>query len=84
MLRQVSRHDPYNWKMPVLTQWAMLGILLIINVLLPESPWWLVQRHKVDRAEKVLATTRKGVAGFDVKQEVVRACCVFGWTSCAD
>lgn len=33
---------------------------------------WLVQRGKIDEAEKVLAMTHKGVSGYDVKEELVR------------
>jgi hypothetical protein len=35
-------------------------------------PGWLVQRGKIDEAEKVLAMTHKGVSGYDVKEELVR------------
>ncbi|KAF9876670.1 hypothetical protein CkaCkLH20_06078 [Colletotrichum karsti] len=60
-LRQLSFQDPYNFKIPILTQWGMLGGMLVINLFfLPESPWWLVQRGMVDKAETVLAKTHKG------------------------
>ncbi|KAI1629082.1 general substrate transporter, partial [Exophiala viscosa] len=69
-LRQLSISDPYNFKIPIYTQWSMLGVLLIINVFLPESPWWLVQKGRINQAEKVLATTHKGVPGYDTKHEL--------------
>lgn len=50
----------------------MLGGMLAINLfVLPESPWWLVQKGKYERAEKVLASTHKGVPGYDTKHELV-------------
>ncbi|UKZ82540.1 hypothetical protein TrVFT333_010329 [Trichoderma virens FT-333] len=70
-LRQLAFKDPYNFKIPILTQWGMLGVMLIINLFfLPESPWWLVQKGMVEKAETVLAKTHKGVPGYDVKSEL--------------
>ncbi|KAI2611825.1 general substrate transporter [Hypoxylon sp. NC1633] len=69
-LRQLALTNPYDFKIPIYTQWGMLGILLIINIFLPESPWWLVERTKYDKAEKVLASTHKGVPGYEVKNEL--------------
>lgn len=37
-LRQLDIEDPYNFKVPIYTQWGMLAALLIINVFIPESP----------------------------------------------
>ncbi|KAJ3469383.1 hypothetical protein MRS44_003448 [Fusarium solani] len=65
-LRQLAFTDPYNFQIPIRTQWGMLGGMLLINLFcLPESPWWLVQRGMFDKAEKVLAKTHKGVPGYD-------------------
>ncbi|EEU46206.1 uncharacterized protein NECHADRAFT_79489 [Fusarium vanettenii 77-13-4] len=72
-LRQLAFTDPYNFQIPIRTQWGMLGGMLLINLFcLPESPssGWLVQRGMFDKAEKVLAKTHKGVAGYDVKKEL--------------
>lgn len=72
-LQQLALRDPYNFIIPILTQWGMLGGMLLINLfVLPESPWWLVQRSEFDKAEAVLAKTHKGVDGYDVKNELVR------------
>ena len=70
-LQQLSAKDPLDYKTPIYTQWAMLGLMLIINLLLPESPWWLVQRGKYAKAEKVLAWTHKGVPGYDLRTDLV-------------
>lgn len=72
-LQQLALTDPYNFIIPILTQWGMLGGMLLINIfVLPESPWWLVQRSEFDKAEAVLAKTHKGVDGYNVKSELVR------------
>ncbi|KAI1863169.1 uncharacterized protein JN550_009905 [Neoarthrinium moseri] len=69
-LQQLHIRDPYNYKIPIYTQWSMLGVMLIINLFVPESPWWLVQRSKYHDAEKVLASSYKGVTGYDLKKEL--------------
>ncbi|KAI0378574.1 general substrate transporter [Hypomontagnella monticulosa] len=69
-LRQLAISDPYDFKVPIYTQWGMLGVLLLINFFLPESPWWLVQRGRYDDAEKVLASTHKDVPEYNVKSEL--------------
>lgn len=38
-LQQLALTDPLDFRTPILTQWGMLGGMLLINVfLLPESP----------------------------------------------
>ncbi|EMR68330.1 putative sugar transporter protein [Eutypa lata UCREL1] len=69
-LRQLAITDPYDFKIAIYTQWGMLGALLLINIFIPESPWWLVQRGKYNSAQKVLASTHKNVPGYDVKNEL--------------
>ena len=38
-LRQLAIQDPFEFRIPILTQWGMLGGMLLINIfILPESP----------------------------------------------
>ncbi|KAJ5116850.1 general substrate transporter [Penicillium angulare] len=69
-LRQLALSDPYDFKTPIYTQWGMLGVLLLINIGIPESPWWLAQRDRHNEAEAVLRSTHKGVPGYDSKTEM--------------
>ncbi|KAI1392408.1 general substrate transporter [Hypoxylon trugodes] len=69
-LRQLAITDPYDFKITIYTQWGMLAALLLINIYIPESPWWLVQRSRYDNAEKVLASTHKDIPDYDVKSEL--------------
>ncbi|CAK7229980.1 hypothetical protein SBRCBS47491_007431 [Sporothrix bragantina] len=69
-LRQLAASNPYDFKTAVYTQWGMLGVLLIINIFLPESPWWLVERNRVKDAEKVLASTHRGIEQYDIEREL--------------
>lgn len=48
----------------------MIGGLLIIYVVLPESPWWLVSKGKNDRARRVLGFLHRGIAQYDVEEHL--------------
>lgn len=50
----------------------MIGAIAIIFVLLPESPWWLVSKGKLDKAAKVLTFCNGNVNGYDVQEQIVR------------
>lgn len=48
VLMLVQNADPLNYKIPILTQWGFLGIMLPIFIWLPETPgmryWWKILR----------------------------------------
>lgn len=49
----------------------MVGIIGLIFVFLPESPWWLASQGKVDKAAKVLKLCNGGVEGYDIQEHIV-------------
>lgn len=49
----------------------MIGAIAIIFVFLPESPWWLASKGKVDKAAKVLHLCNGKVEGYDIDQQIV-------------
>lgn len=65
----MSMSDPTNWLTPIYTQWGNIGAMLLISLVIPESPAWCVGRWKVDRAKKNLRFLYKGVEGFDVDHQ---------------
>ncbi|GAB1193954.1 hypothetical protein APSETT444_003191 [Aspergillus pseudonomiae] len=54
----------------VFVVWAMVGATIIIFVIMPETPWWLVSKGKLDRAAKILKTYNGRVEGYDVSEQI--------------
>lgn len=52
----------------------MVGVMGIIFCLLPETPWWLVQKNRASDAAKVLRKYNGHVEGYDVQETIVRRC----------
>ncbi|KAL4746877.1 hypothetical protein BDW72DRAFT_206984 [Aspergillus terricola var. indicus] len=69
-LDRLNASDPYNFRTPIYTQWAMVGLAGIIFVLLPESPWWLVGKDRHEKASKVLRICNGRVQGYDVQEQI--------------
>lgn len=46
-------------------QWGHIGAMLIIYLVLPESPAWCAARDKPERAKKAMRFIYRGVSGFD-------------------
>jgi hypothetical protein len=49
----------------------MVGIIAIIFVAMPESPWWLVSKGKIDQAAKILNRCNGKVDGYSVDEQIV-------------
>ncbi|KAK6077039.1 MFS alpha-glucoside [Seiridium cupressi] len=69
-LDRLSASDPYDFRVPIYTQWAMIGGIGIIFVFLPESPWWLASKGKLEKAAKVLRFFNGKVEGYDVEEQI--------------
>lgn len=49
----------------------MVGVIIIIFVFLPETPWWLVSQGKLDKASKVLQLCNGHIEGYDIQEQIV-------------
>ncbi|RAH70519.1 general substrate transporter [Aspergillus aculeatinus CBS 121060] len=69
-LNRLHSTDPYDFRTPIYSQWAMVGVAGIIFVLLPESPWWLVGKDRPEKAAQVLRLCCGRVQGYNVDQQI--------------
>ncbi|OJJ44016.1 hypothetical protein ASPZODRAFT_122161 [Penicilliopsis zonata CBS 506.65] len=69
-LERMDTNHPYNFRTPIYTQWSMLGLTGIIFALIPESPWWLASKGKVDKTAKVLNRCYGHLEGYDVQEHI--------------
>ncbi|CZR69376.1 related to transporter (major facilitator superfamily) [Phialocephala subalpina] len=44
----------WAYKMPLASQWILPLLLLVFLPLMPESPWWLVRKGRIQKAKKAL------------------------------
>lgn len=49
----------------------MVGVMGIVFLLLPESPWWLVSKGKLEKGSKMLSRYQGHLQGYSVEEEVV-------------
>ena len=49
----------------------MVGIIFIIFAFIPESPWWLVSKGKIDKAARILTRCNGGVKDYSVDEQIV-------------
>ncbi|KAJ5090786.1 hypothetical protein N7532_009470 [Penicillium argentinense] len=69
-LQELSANDPYDFRVPIYTQWAMVGIIMVIFGFLPESPWWLASKGKIDKAAKIIRRLNGKVDGYSVDEQI--------------
>ena len=55
----------------------MVGLIAIIFALIPESPWWLVSKGKIDKAAKILNWCNGKVDGYSVDEQIVSSFFIF-------
>tara|TARA_R110002060_G_scaffold66372_2_gene75206 strand:+ start:294 stop:473 length:180 start_codon:yes stop_codon:yes gene_type:complete len=49
----------------------MIGMMLAIFLLIPETPWWLAGKGKLEKAEKILLRYNGHIKGYNVKEHIV-------------
>jgi hypothetical protein len=49
----------------------MVAMIAVIFAIIPESPWWLVSKGKIDKAAKILKWCNGKVDGYSVDEQIV-------------
>lgn len=49
----------------------MIGVMFIIFVFIPETPWWLASKEKLDKAAKVLLRYNGHIEDYNVDEVIV-------------
>lgn len=69
-LEVLSHSDPYDFLTPIYTQWSQIGLMILVYLVIPESPVWCVSKGKHDQAKKALRYLNHGVQDYDVDQQL--------------
>ncbi|OWT36126.1 sugar transporter [Cryptococcus neoformans Bt1] len=65
-LKVLADQQPYNFLDLIYTEWAMIGIMIMVYLYLPESPWWCANHDKHDRGRAIVERLNGGIEGYDV------------------
>ena len=68
-LQHLSKTNPTNYLTPIYTQWAQIGIMILIYVFVPESPAWCVNAGKFEQAKKQLLWLNSRVQNYDLERQ---------------
>jgi hypothetical protein len=76
-LKVIADNQPHNFRLAIYTEWAVIvsahsipadtqGIMAIIYVLIPETPYWCAARGEHERGRKTVQFLNGGIEGYDV------------------
>ncbi|SGY51118.1 BQ5605_C001g00965 [Microbotryum silenes-dioicae] len=69
VLQQENKRHPLIFRPAIYSQWAFLGVLIILWAIIPESPWWLAGKGNEERGKATLRRLNGSVPGYDVNAE---------------
>ncbi|KAH8810798.1 general substrate transporter [Xylogone sp. PMI_703] len=69
ILTIVQDTNPLNYKVPILTQWAFLGIMLQIFLWIPETPAYYAEHDQDEKGKAALYRINGHVEGYNVEVE---------------
>ncbi|KAM5345993.1 hypothetical protein ACJ41O_011854 [Fusarium nematophilum] len=64
-----EKTDAFNYKIPILTQWGFLGVMLPIFLWIPETPAYFAARDQHEKGKASLRRVNGNVPGYDVEVE---------------
>jgi sugar transport protein len=64
-----EKRDPFNFRIPILTQWGFLGVMLPILLWIPETPAYFAARDQHEKGKAKLRRVNGKVEGYDIEAE---------------
>lgn len=61
-----SKVDRDDWLTPIYSQWSQIGLMLIIYLVVPETPAWCATHGYVERAKKSLRQLHWEIPDYDI------------------
>ncbi|KAG7527584.1 hypothetical protein FFLO_06790 [Filobasidium floriforme] len=58
-----------DWKLPIYTQWATIGVIGVVFFFAPESPVWCAQKGKRDRGIAILTRLNGKIDGYNAEKQ---------------
>ncbi|EEU48068.1 uncharacterized protein NECHADRAFT_31847 [Fusarium vanettenii 77-13-4] len=68
-LQVMLEKEPDNYLTPIYTQWSQIGLMIIIYLLVPESPAWCASKGKEKEAKKMLHRLHWDIKDYDVDHQ---------------
>jgi MFS family permease len=69
-MQTMNKQHPNQYLTPIYTQWAQVGLMILIYVFLPESPAWCVTRGDTAKAAKALRFLNRGVKDYNFEKQL--------------
>ncbi|SCZ98214.1 BZ3500_MvSof-1268-A1-R1_Chr3-2g06225 [Microbotryum saponariae] len=69
ILQQENKRHPLIFRPAIYSQWAFLGVLIVLWAIIPESPWWHAGKGNEERGKATLRRLNGSVPGYDVNAE---------------
>jgi SP family general alpha glucoside:H+ symporter-like MFS transporter len=86
-LQQLNVSHPYDFKVAIYTQWAMIALIAVIYLILPESPCryrilvlsgemadisgWLVSKGKLAKAKIIMDKLHSDIPQYNAESQIV-------------
>ncbi|KAI8719373.1 MFS domain-containing protein [Fusarium sp. LHS14.1] len=68
-LQAMLEKEPDNYLTLIYTQWSQIGLMIIIYLLVPESPAWCASKGKEKEAKKMLHRLHWDIKDYDVDHQ---------------
>ncbi|WWD19437.1 hypothetical protein CI109_103897 [Kwoniella shandongensis] len=65
-LKVLADKRPLNYLDLIYTEWAVIGIMLVVYLYIPESPWWYANHDQHEKGRAVLQRINGKIQGYDV------------------